>query len=113
MMVVGDGDMARNDWSADRRVPFPLGFDRYTGQIYGNGDFLLNAVHLLTGHPQWTEFKAKTLPMRLMDKANLEKERRIYTVLDFALPLGCVLLSGVLFTWGRRRRYAGCRASNS
>ena len=113
MMVVGDGDMARNDWSADRRVPFPLGFDRYTGQVYGNGDFLLNAVHLLTGHPQWTEFKAKTLPMRLMDKAKLEKERRFYTVLDFVLPLGCVLLSGVLFTWGRRRRYAGCRASNS
>ncbi len=106
MMVAGDGDMARNDWSADRQVPFPLGFDRYTGQMYGNGDFLLNAVHLLTGHPQWTALKARTLPMRLLDKAKLEQDRRFYTILNFALPLGCVLLFGLFFEWQRRRRYA-------
>ena len=106
MMVVGDGDMARNDWSTDRQVAFPLGFDRYTGQMYGNGDFLLNAVHLLTGHPQWASLKAKSLPMRLLDKAKLEQERRFYTVFNFALPLGIVLLSGLLLAWQRKRQYA-------
>lgn len=105
MMVVGDGDMARNDWSMDGQVPFPLGFDRYTGQMYGNGDFLVNAVHLLTGHPQWAMLKPRVLPMRLLDKAGLEQKRQFYTVFNFAVPLGCVLAFGLWFTWRRKRKY--------
>ena len=105
MMVVGDGDLARNDWLPDQQLPLPLGFDRYTRQMYGNGDFLLNAVHLLCGHPLWAELKPRTLPMRLLDKAKLEKERRYYTIFNFALPLGCVLVFGLAFTAYRRRKY--------
>lgn len=109
MIVVGDGDLARNEWSSDGQTPFPTGFDKYTGQEYGNAEFLLNGVHYLAGNPDWTSLKPRTVRMRLLDKAVLEKRRSRMMWLNVWLPLGLTAVSGVLFTTIRRRRYVkGC-----
>ncbi len=105
MMAVSDGDVARNDLLPDGQA-LPLGFDRYTMQMYGNGDFLVNAVHYLTGHTRWIDLKPRAVRLRLLDKAHLEKARKNYTVLNFVLPIGCVLLFGFLFMAARKRKYA-------
>lgn len=105
MIVVGDGDMAKNGFLPDGQV-LPLGFDRYTGQMYGNGNFLMNAVHYLAGNEKWIDLKPRQVRLRLLDKTSLEKHKKKYTVLAFALPLGAVLVSGLLFTALRRKKYA-------
>ncbi|MCM1168415.1 MAG: gliding motility-associated ABC transporter substrate-binding protein GldG [Bacteroides sp.] len=105
MMVVGDGDMARNDILPDGQ-PLPLGFDRYTRQMYGNGNFLVNAVHYLAGNREWIKLKPREVRLRLLDKAALEKQKKRYTVLNFALPIGAVLVFGLLFTVLRKKRFA-------
>ncbi len=104
MMIVGDGDMARNDILPDGQ-PLPLGFDRYTRQMYGNGNFLVNALHYLTGHQEWIKLKPREVRLRLLDKAVLEKQKKRYTVLNFALPIGAVLLFGALFMALRKKKY--------
>ena len=106
MVAVSDGDVARNDLLPDGQA-LPLGFDRYTRQMYGNGDFLVNAVHYLTGHTRWIELKPRTVRLRLLDKARLEKTRKRYTVLNFALPIGGVLGFGFVFMAARKRKYTG------
>ena len=44
MIVVADADIIRNHVRNDGQ-PLPLGIDRYTGQEYGNKDFIVNAVN--------------------------------------------------------------------
>lgn len=105
MVIVGDGDMARNDILPDGQA-LPLGFDRYTRQMYGNGDFLVNAVHYLIGNREWIRLKPREVRLRLLDKAELEKQKKKYTVLNFVLPIGAVLLFGVAFMVLRKKRYA-------
>ena len=105
MMVVSDGDVARNDLLPDGQA-LPLGFDRYTAQMYGNGDFLVNAVHYLSENPRWIDLKPRMVRLRLLDKARLEKEKKGFTVLNFALPIGCVLAFGFVFMAARKRKYA-------
>ncbi|HEY0895028.1 MAG TPA: gliding motility-associated ABC transporter substrate-binding protein GldG, partial [Sphingobacteriaceae bacterium] len=43
MIVVADGDILKNQVSATDGSTFPLGYDRYTSQQFGNRNFLLNA----------------------------------------------------------------------
>jgi len=45
MIVVADGDIIKND--VGRNGPLELGFDRWTGETYGNKEFLLNAINYL------------------------------------------------------------------
>lgn len=105
MIVVGDGDMARNDMLPDGQA-LPLGFDRYTGQMYGNGNFLMNAVHYLAGNEKWIDLKPRQVRLRLLDKTAIERQKNKYTALAFALPLAAVLLAGILFMYLRRKKYA-------
>lgn len=105
MIVVGDGDMAQNDILPDGQV-LPLGFDRYTRQMYGNGSFLIDALHYLCGHKEWIELKPRQVRMRLLDKAVLEKQRKNYTILNFVLPIGLVLVFGTGFMVLRKKKYA-------
>src|SRR5690606_24106806 len=45
MIIVADGDIVKNE--VVRNQPQELGFDRWTGQSFGNKEFLLNAVNYL------------------------------------------------------------------
>ncbi|MGB2424378.1 MAG: gliding motility-associated ABC transporter substrate-binding protein GldG, partial [Flavobacteriales bacterium] len=47
MIVVSDGDVARNKFRSDGRI-LPLGYDRYARRVvYDNKEFLLNAINYL------------------------------------------------------------------
>jgi len=47
---VADGDVIRNQMqlSQGNYLPLPLGYDRFTGQQFGNRDFVLNVMNYLT-----------------------------------------------------------------
>ena len=52
LLVISDGDFMKNQRNvvrADlpRGAPLPLGFDQFTGQQFGNADFLLNALEYM------------------------------------------------------------------
>lgn len=106
MIVVSDGDIAANSWSPDGMSPFPVGFDRYTGQQYSNAELLLNMVHYLTDNHRWIELKPRAVKMRLLDKAALVEHGDFYRWLNLWLPLGCCLVAGSLMIYIRRYRYA-------
>ena len=49
LLIIGDGDVGKNQRNIIRNdiprgAPLPLGYDQYTGQQFGNSDFLLNAM---------------------------------------------------------------------
>lgn len=106
MIVFSDGNLASNQWSADGQTPFPLGFDRYTGQQYSNAELLMNGVHYLSGNDRWVELKPRTVKMRLLDKSSLLRLENYYRWLNLGLPLALCALAGGVFMYVRRYRYA-------
>lgn len=105
MIVISDGGMIKNDFSIRDNIMYPLGFDRYTMQMYDNHNFLLNCVHYLLDEHKLMDLKPRKVEMRLLDKAKLEKERQKYEVLNFAIPIGFTLLICLVFILYRRRAY--------
>lgn len=105
MIVVSDGDVARNTFSPDG-TPLPAGFDKYSGQQYGNNKFILNAVNYLMDDEALTTVRSRNLEIRLLDRKRAENERTGWQALNTALPIGLVLVFGAIWAFIRKKRYA-------
>lgn len=103
MIVVSDGDIARNDFINGQILP--LGFDKFTKQMYGNKEFLVNCVNYLCGDEDLIPLRSRELIMRKLDTAKIEREKTLWQVVNVALPIVVVLLAGVILNIVRRKRF--------
>lgn len=105
MVVIADGDLIRNQVNPTDGSPYPLGWDRYTGQQFGNRTFLLNLMDYMTDDPALIGLRANEVELRLLDRLRIQEERRYWQVLNVVLPLALLTLIGGLQFYLRRRRY--------
>jgi ABC-2 type transport system permease protein len=105
MLVVADGDIIKNHVRSDRQI-LPLGVDRYTNQEYGNKDFVLNAVNYLCDDEGLMAVRARTLKIRLLDRARLKAEGVKWQLINTIVPVLMVLLFGVIHFYWRKRKYS-------
>jgi ABC-2 type transport system permease protein len=112
MIVISDGSIIRNDVARQGKEeqPLPLGQDRYTGQIYGNKDFIVNCMNWLVDDNGLIGLRSRELKMRLLDRKSAEKYRLMLQVTNTVLPLLLILVSGLLFGFLRKRKYSGSAA---
>ena len=103
MIVVSDGDIARNDFINGQILP--LGYDKFTKQMYGNKEFLVNCVNYLCGDEDLIPLRSRELIMRKLDTAKIEREKTLWQVVNVALPIVVVLLAGVILNIVRRKRF--------
>lgn len=104
MVVVGDGDLIRND--IQKGQPIALGYDKYTGVTYGNKTFLLNVIDYLCDDKGMMSIRNKEYRMRLIDPAVLEEDTKPLRMINLAVPLLMVILSGILKFYLRKHRFA-------
>ena len=107
MLVVADGDIARNDvrLTPNGSVPaYPLGYDRYTGYTYANKDFLVNALNYLTDDAGLMNLRNREFKLRLLNKQKIASERLKWQAINLALPMILLLVGGLAYN--RWRRYA-------
>ena len=107
MILISDGEVIRNEV---RRVgtsetPLPLGQDQYTGQIFGNRDFLLNCINYLVDDIGLLNLRSREMKLRLLDKTKIKNERIKWQVINLACPLVLVILAGILYNFLRKRVY--------
>lgn len=105
MIVIGDGDMIRNDIRSDSSV-YQLGFNKYNGRQYGNKEFLLNCLEYLIDDSGIFETRNKEVKVRLLDTVKANNERLMWQLLNLVLPVVVILLFALGFTFIRRRKYA-------
>jgi ABC-2 type transport system permease protein len=105
MVVIGDGDILKNQISSKDNSPFPLGFDRYTQQQYGNKNLLLNIVDYLTDDSGIIELRNKEVKLRLLDKARARDEKLFWQVLNIGLPILLLVIFGFVQHFYRKRKY--------
>ncbi len=112
MMVIADGDVARNEVQyigTGKRI-FPLGFDKLSGSVqYGNKNFLLNAINYLTDEQGVIGLRNRSIPLRLLDKEQANSKRYVWQIINFAVPLGLLVLVALINLWVRKKRYGAVR----
>jgi ABC-2 type transport system permease protein len=106
LLLISDGDVIKNQVSQSRQQYFPLGFDRFTNQTFGNKTFLLNAIDYMVDEGGLISLRAKQFRLRLLDAAKVKSDRLYYQMLNTIAPIALVLVFGVVYNYVRRRRYA-------
>ena len=108
MIVIADADIIRNEVSMSglEETPYPLGLDRYTGQVFGNSDFLVNCMNYLIDNNGIMELRSRELKLRLLNTSMIKTEKLKWQLINMAGPLMIVLLAGLLYSFIRRKKYA-------
>jgi ABC-2 type transport system permease protein len=106
MVVISDGDVIRNDYRKSNDSALPLGYDRYTGQTYGNKNFLLNVMDYLCDESGLITVRSKEIKLRLLDKTLLKSDKTFWQVINTALPLLLILIFGFAKAQARKMKFA-------
>lgn len=106
VIVVSDGDVIKNQLNELEHSIYPLGYDKYTRQVFGNKQFILNAVDYLSGEQALIRLRGKEVRLRLLDKDKLQNEKQIWQLVNTLMPLLLVCLTGLVIRLYRSRKYA-------
>lgn len=105
MIVVADGDIIRNQIDIKRREPLPLGYDQYTGNTYGNKDFIMNAISYLIDGEGIVNIRSRELKIRLLDQAKTSQSRLKWQLVNTIIPIALIVLLGITLALIRKQRY--------
>jgi ABC-2 type transport system permease protein len=106
MIVISDGDVIRNQVQKSTGRVFPLGYDRYSGQTFGNKNFLLNCMNYLLDEDGLLALRTREVRLRLLDKTRIQAERSYWQIMNAAVPVVLVVALGLLVGSIRKRKYA-------
>lgn len=104
MIVISDGDVIKNQ--LDKGIPLELGFDKWTSQLYGNKDFLMNCVNYLLDDNGLINIRSKEVNLPLLNKEEVYKNYTTAQMITVGLPIVTLALFGFLFTYLRKRKYS-------
>jgi ABC-2 type transport system permease protein len=106
MIVISDGDVIRNHVRKNSQEIYPLGFDRYTNQMYGNKVFLMNAIDYLLDDAGLINVRSKQITLRMLDGKKVSEQRSRWQALNLGLPVVLLLIFGFGRNQWRKRKYA-------
>ena len=105
MIVISDGDIAANGFNSQGEV-IPLGLYPYTGEYFGNKNFMLNCIDYLCGYPQLLDTRSKTIKLRLLDETKVKASKLKWQLANMLAPLGALLIFALIFNFIRIRKFA-------
>ncbi|MBN8578442.1 MAG: gliding motility-associated ABC transporter substrate-binding protein GldG [Cytophagales bacterium] len=106
VVVLADGDLARNDVNPREGIPQPLGLDPFTNYTFSNQDLLLNTVAYLLDDNGLIKARNKEVKVRPLDKLKIKNERTFWQVVNLVLPVVVLLLFGFARAWWRSYKYS-------
>jgi gliding-associated putative ABC transporter substrate-binding component GldG len=105
LMVVADGDLARNEINRRTGQPLELGFDAVSNHTFANRELLLNMIAYLTDDSGLITARNREIVMRPLDKEKIRSSRVTLQIINLGLPFVLLLILGVTKAFIRRRRY--------
>jgi ABC-2 type transport system permease protein len=110
MIIVADGDIARNQFQMKNGYPLPMGYDQWTQETYGNRDFILNAVNYLCDESGLITVRSRELKIRLLDIKKIDSQRLFWQLFNILIPVFLIVIFGIIKF--RLRSYRFSRKSN-
>ncbi len=111
MIIIADGDIVLNEFSAQQQQIFPMGVNQYTlGTNYeyqfANRDFIMNCLEYLLNDGSIMETRNKDFVLRVLDTKKVNEQKTFWQLINIALPVLLVLLGGFMYQQIRKRKYA-------
>ena len=106
MIVVGDGDIIKNQFHISKGYVLPLGFDQFTRQTFGNKDFILNSINYLCDESGLISVRSRELKLRLLDSTKTSKQRLFWQLLNTIAPILLILGFGIVKYRLRKRKFS-------
>ena len=106
MIVVSDGDVIKNQLHYSKGYPLPLGYDQYTGETFGNKDFILNSLDYLMDESGLISIRSRELKLRMLDMTRVNNNKFIWQAFNIFFPVLLVLIFGLIRSYLRKRNYA-------
>ena len=106
ILIVSDGDIARNDINPQTGQPMELGYYQFTETRYGNADFLLNVMTYLLEEDGIINTRSKEVKIRPLDEVKIKDQKLKWQMVNLILPILVIVLFGILKYFIRKRRFA-------
>lgn len=106
LIVIADGDLARNDVNPRNNQPQQLGYDPFARYTFANEELLMNAVNYLVNEDGLIAARNKEIKIRPLDKEKVRTERVKWQLINLCLPLFALLIYGVTRSVVRKQKYS-------
>lgn len=106
MIVVADGDIAKNEYQRSSGRVMPVGFDSYMNEQFANKTFLLNCMNYLLDDEGLLQLRSREVKLRLLDKKKIAQQTSKWKMINVGMPLAVILLFGLIRFYIRRRKYS-------
>lgn len=106
VIVIGDGDIIRNDFDPETGEPLGLGVEPFTKTTYANEEFILNILDYMVDDSGLIETRSREVKIRPLDRVKVQQERTKWQVINLAIPVILVLLLGGLKWYLRKNKFA-------
>ncbi|MDA3929268.1 MAG: gliding motility-associated ABC transporter substrate-binding protein GldG [Prolixibacteraceae bacterium] len=108
MIVIADGDIIKNKVrNRNGQIQLqPLGFDQYSGQTFGNREFILNCIDYLNDDEGIMQLRSKIVKLRMLDKVKIREEKLKWQLINTVIPILFFIILGLVFNFIRRKRYS-------
>ncbi len=110
ILIVADGDIARNDINPKTGQPMELGFDQFTETRFANADFLLNTMTYLIEEDGIINTRSKEIKIRPLDKVKIASQKLTWQLVNLLLPILLILMFGIAKYFIRKRKYASFKS---
>ncbi|NJN41094.1 MAG: hypothetical protein HC811_01435 [Flammeovirgaceae bacterium] len=105
IIVVADGDLARNEINSKTGQPQQLGNDPITGYTFANEDLLMNMVAYLIDEEGLIKIRNKELMIRPLDKSKIKDQRLFWQTANLTVPIVLILVFGIARSYWRKKKY--------
>lgn len=104
MIVVADGDVAKNQID-ENGLPMETGYDKWTNNLYGNKEFVLNSINYLLDDSGLIQIRTKDVKLPLLNKQLVYTDYFKIQLYMIGIPLLILLIFGILFYYIRKKMY--------
>jgi len=108
MIVISDGDIIKNQvqFSNGTYTPLPLGYDRHTGQTFGNKELILNAVNYLCDDAGLMSVRSRELKLRALDVNKVRENLLFWQLINILVPVALIIFFGIIQFAVRKKRFS-------
>ncbi|MCM5663379.1 gliding motility-associated ABC transporter substrate-binding protein GldG [Galbibacter mesophilus] len=103
MIVIADGDVANYNYV--NKKPLINGVDKWTQQVYGNKDFLINCVNYLLDDDGLINIRSKEIALSFLNKEKVYHQKIKWQLVNIGLPIVLLLAFGGAYRFFRRKKY--------
>ena len=105
MVIISDGDIMTNKINSKGK-PSELGLEPWTGNVYGNKEFLKNTIDYMLNDSSLLEIRSKKIDIKRLNTQSVNEGKRFWQIINTVFPIVVIGLFAFGFIAYRQRKYS-------